>query len=132
MSGTAIVSLLLLVQYFFRVLDLDNKNAVGKHELKYFYQSLRDKLVVDWDDMPSFKDVYTEMMDFMGCRGDHITLKEVLRSPNGGKFVLLLLDASTFFVHENRYPCLRVRSGESSRTLCRETILGQEPEEPVP
>ncbi|GAB6020656.1 Serine/threonine-protein phosphatase 2A regulatory subunit B'' subunit gamma [Chamberlinius hualienensis] len=91
------------LQYFFRILDLDNKGYLDMFCLKYFFRAIQDLLSFHKQEPVSFADVSDEIFDIVKPANPcTITLQDLIKCGQGDTVVSILTDLNGFWNHENR------------------------------
>ena len=91
------------LQYFFKILDVENQGYLTTFSLSYFFRAIQDQLKSFDQEPVSFNDIKDELYDMIKPeKPDRITLKDLCRSGQGDVLVSVLIDLNGFWTHENR------------------------------
>jgi len=100
------------IQYFFRVLDINNKGYLDRFSLNYFFRAIQEQMTENGQEPVPFSDVSDEIFDMIKpADPTRITLRDIINSGKGGTLLNLLIDLNEFWSHENRE---RVAGDEAS------------------
>ncbi|TGZ63018.1 hypothetical protein CRM22_007124 [Opisthorchis felineus] len=89
--------------YLFRILDVGGRGRLTPLTIKYFYDSLEERLRSSGYTPPTFNDILNEIFDMVKpANPNYITLDDLLRSGKGDTVVSVLTDLQGFWAHENR------------------------------
>jgi Ca2+-binding EF-hand superfamily protein len=91
------------VQYFFRILDINQKGYLDSFCLHYFFKDILKFLRKQGMDNILFDDVKDEIYDMVKPKDPFkITLQDLIRSRCGDVVVSILTDFNGFWMYENR------------------------------
>ncbi len=91
------------LQYFFKILDVENQGYLTTFSLSYFFRAIQEQLKTFDQEPVSFNDIKDELFDMIKPeKADRITLKDLCRSGQGDVLVSVLIDLNGFWTHENR------------------------------
>ncbi|GAA50691.1 protein phosphatase 2 (formerly 2A) regulatory subunit B'', partial [Clonorchis sinensis] len=100
--------------YLFRILDVGGRGRLTPLTIKYFYDSLEERLRSSGYTPPTFNDILNEIFDMVKpANPNYITLDDLLRSGKGDTVVSVLTDLQGFWAHENREMLMSELSDEA-------------------
>jgi len=91
------------IQYFFRLLDLDQKGYLDAFTLHYFFRDIQKYLDQNNAEGICFADVKDEIFDMVKPKDPHkITLQDLISSGVGALVIAILIDCQGFWNYETR------------------------------
>lgn len=91
------------LHYFFKILDHQKQGYLDTMTMYYFYRDIIKLLKESGQEVISFEDIYTEIMDIVKPRNrDKITLDDLISCCQGDMVVTLLTDFRGFAEYESR------------------------------
>ena len=94
------------LEYWFKVVDLDNNGIITSHEMEYFYEEQLRRLEYLNQEAVPFKDVLCQMSDMLHPEVEfQFTMKHFLQQKSiSGVFFNALLNLNKFIAYEQRDP----------------------------
>lgn len=91
------------IQYIWRALDVYHKNAVDTFVVNMFYRHVVKKLINRAKGEYKIDDIKDEIWDMIKPKSLHyFTLQDVLESPYSDTVLSLLIDAKSFYLHDQK------------------------------
>jgi len=91
------------LQYFSRLLDVQNKGFINIFDLNYFFRAIQEQMKTHSQEPVSFDDIKNEIFDMVKPDDSlKITLQDLVRCNNGHIVVSILIDLHDFWTYENR------------------------------
>eukprot|EP00607_Mallomonas_marina_P008262 CAMPEP_0182417434 /NCGR_PEP_ID=MMETSP1167-20130531/1892_1 /TAXON_ID=2988 /ORGANISM="Mallomonas Sp, Strain CCMP3275" /LENGTH=227 /DNA_ID=CAMNT_0024591017 /DNA_START=211 /DNA_END=894 /DNA_ORIENTATION=+ len=114
------------IQYFFRLLDLENTKQLTPLSIGYFYDDVCKCLRSNGYDAPALSDVTAEIFDLVSASSSSgVTLQELLRSGQGDTVMSMLTDVSAFWRYDNREALMQQNEEEEEEERERERGGGE-------
>lgn len=91
------------IQYIWKAIDLYHKNAVDTFIINMFYRQVVKKLINRDKGEYKIDDIKDEIWDMIKPKNpNYITLQDVLASPYSDTVLSLLIDARSFYLHDQK------------------------------
>jgi hypothetical protein len=91
------------IQYIWRAIDVYHKNAVDTFVINMFFRAIAKKLALRDKGEYKIDDVKDEIWDMIKPKNkNYFTLQDVLNSPYGDVVLSLLIDAKSFYYHDQK------------------------------
>lgn len=91
------------LQYLFKLLDVQQKNALTQFDLNYFFRAIQNMMIQHGQEPVVFQDVKDEIFDMVKpTHPFEITFQDLLNSAQGETVVNILSDLNGFWSYENR------------------------------
>lgn len=91
------------LQYFFKLLDIRQKNFLTTFDFNYFFRAIQDQMKAHGQDPVLFEDVKDEIFDMIKPADSlKVTLKDLILCGQGDTVVSILIDLNGFWTYENR------------------------------
>ena len=91
------------IQYIWRAIDVYHKNAVDTFVINMFFRAIVKKLALRDKGEYKIDDVKDEIWDMIKPKNkNYFTLQDVLNSPYGDVVLSLLIDAKSFYYHDQK------------------------------
>ncbi|KAG8198356.1 hypothetical protein JTE90_021604 [Oedothorax gibbosus] len=91
------------LQYFFRLLDIEQKNFLSVFDLNYFFRAIQDQMKAHGQEPVLFEDVKDEVFDMIKPADPFkVTLQDLIQCGQGDTIVSILIDLNGFWTYENR------------------------------
>ncbi|CAL1276377.1 unnamed protein product [Larinioides sclopetarius] len=91
------------LQYFFRLLDIEQKNYLSVFDLNYFFRAIQEQMKAHGQEPVLFEDVKDEIFDMIKPIDPFkVTLSDLILCGQGDTVVSILIDLNGFWTYENR------------------------------
>ncbi|XP_042900064.1 serine/threonine-protein phosphatase 2A regulatory subunit B'' subunit gamma [Parasteatoda tepidariorum] len=91
------------LQYFFRLLDIEQKNYLSVFDFNYFFRAIQEQMRAHGQEPVLFEDVKDEIFDMIKPADPlKVTLQDLILSGQGDTVVSILIDLNGFWTYENR------------------------------
>ncbi|XP_055930528.1 serine/threonine-protein phosphatase 2A regulatory subunit B'' subunit gamma-like isoform X2 [Argiope bruennichi] len=91
------------LQYFFRLLDIEQKNYLSVFDLNYFFRAIQEQMKAHGQEPVLFEDVKDEIFDMIKPTDPFkVTLSDLILCGQGDTVVSILIDLNGFWTYENR------------------------------
>lgn len=91
------------LQYFFRILDLQQKNYITEFDFNYFFRAIQDQMKQHGQKPVLFEDVKDEIFDMIKpADPTKVTLSDLVLCGQGDTVVSMVIDVNDFWTYENR------------------------------
>ncbi|GFY56516.1 hypothetical protein TNIN_436661 [Trichonephila inaurata madagascariensis] len=91
------------LQYFFRLLDIEQKGYLSVFDLNYFFRAIQDQMKAHGQEPVLFEDVKDEIFDMIKPSDpSKVTLFDLIVCGQGDTVVSILIDLNGFWTYENR------------------------------
>lgn len=91
------------LQYFYRILDVQNKGFLNVFSLNYFFRAIQEQMKIHGQEPVTFADVNDEIFDMVKPSSiEKITLQDLITCGQGDTVVSILIDLNGFWTYENR------------------------------
>ncbi len=101
------------IQYFFRLLDLNNEKRLTPFAITYFYIDIYKSLRASGYEAPNVLDVKGEIYDMVTPQDqDGIRIEEVMKSGQGEHLMAMLTDVNGFWRYDNREALMHTNSND--------------------
>ena len=100
------------VSYFWNAINVDKSGRLSPSNITYFYKEVHTSLREHGCDAPEVENVVAEIYDILACQ-DPLgpTLKDVVKSGQGGTVMSMLLDVTGFWQYDNRESLIAQQQG---------------------
>ena len=91
------------IQFIWRAIDVYHKNAVDTFVINMFYRAVLKKLANRGKDEYRVDDIKDEIWDMISPKNpNYFTLQDVMNSPYSDLVLSLLIDARSFYMHDQK------------------------------
>lgn len=105
------------LQFFFRILDIDQKGYLNPFDINYFFRAIQKQLKKYGHEPVPLRDIQDEIFDMVKPSNPYkISLIDLINSGQGEIVVNILIDLNGFWTHENRETLVAESNSSSNQT----------------